>query len=421
MTDQELERRLAQAVEHAAPEDLEGLFSRCQERKGTVISMTKKKNSPKRWLALAACVALLLVGGGGGYLYQQANAVASVVSLDVNPSVELKVNSSQKVLSCVGLNDDADEILKDMGGGADLKGTKLDVAVNALVGAMVRIGYLDDISSAILISVEDEDTARAAQLRQQLTATVDQALGEQSAVVLTQTVESDDELEALAEQNNISTGKAVLIDRLLGMNSDLTFEGLAALSVEELHELGEIGAPGLPIGKDKALEAAMDYAGVTDLTGLDVDVDVELDDRPACYEVEIGDTEYKVDAWTGKLLSAEQDRDDDRYDADDADDDDADADDDDDENIPAGSVRVDRDQALNAAFTHAGVHHDRVTNVETELDHGCWELEFEHDGCEYEYKISAADGSVLHCERERCDNGCDNQKHHSGHGGKHCK
>ena len=55
MTDQELERRLARAVEHAAPEDLEGVLSRCQERKGTVISMKNKKNKlARRWAAEGA-------------------------------------------------------------------------------------------------------------------------------------------------------------------------------------------------------------------------------------------------------------------------------------------------------------------------------------------------------------------------------
>ena len=48
---------------------------------------------------------------GGGLFYQRANAVASVVSLDVNPSIELKVNRSEKVLVCTPLNEDAKAIL----------------------------------------------------------------------------------------------------------------------------------------------------------------------------------------------------------------------------------------------------------------------------------------------------------------------
>ena len=76
-------------------------------------------------MAVAACLALLLVGGGAGYYYQSVNGVASIVSLDVNPSIELKVNKNEKVLSATPMNDDAVEILDGM----DLKGADLNVAV----------------------------------------------------------------------------------------------------------------------------------------------------------------------------------------------------------------------------------------------------------------------------------------------------
>ena len=165
MTNEKMEQRLASAVEKTAPNDVNGVLSRCDERKGTVIPMTTKKTAMKRWTTLAAaCLALVLLGGGGIF-YQQAHAVASVVSLDVNPSIELKVSKSEKVLVCTPLNEDAKAILADMGDGADLKGAKLDVAVNAIVGSLVRNGYLNSIYSAIMISVEDNDTARAEKLQ----------------------------------------------------------------------------------------------------------------------------------------------------------------------------------------------------------------------------------------------------------------
>lgn len=43
MTNQDLERRLAKAVLHTAPDDVEGVLSRCETRKGTVVHMTKNK------------------------------------------------------------------------------------------------------------------------------------------------------------------------------------------------------------------------------------------------------------------------------------------------------------------------------------------------------------------------------------------
>ena len=59
------------------------------------------------------------------------------------------------------------------------QGAKLDVAVNAIVGSLVRNGYLDSISSAIMISVEDKDTARAEKLQRELTSAVDGDVADQ--------------------------------------------------------------------------------------------------------------------------------------------------------------------------------------------------------------------------------------------------
>ena len=114
-----------------------------------------------------------------------------MVSLDVNPSIELKVNRSEKVLVCTPLNEDAKAILADMGNGADLKGAKLDVAVNAIVGSLVRNGYLDSISSAIMISVEDKDAARAEKLQRELTSAVDGVLQTSEAKAVRSDADAD--------------------------------------------------------------------------------------------------------------------------------------------------------------------------------------------------------------------------------------
>ena len=219
MTNEKMEQRLASALEKTAPDDVSGVLSRCEVRKGTVSSMKANHTIKKKWATLvAACLAVILLGGGG-VLYQQANAAASVVSLDVNPSIELRVSRSEKVLACAPLNEDAKAILADMGGGADLKGAKLDVAVNAIVGSLVRNGYLSSISSAIMISVEDKNTARAEKLQRELTDAVDGVLqtSDAKASVLTQTLTQDAAREQQARENSISTGKAALVNRVLAL------------------------------------------------------------------------------------------------------------------------------------------------------------------------------------------------------------
>ena len=389
MTNDQMERRLSAALDKTAPDDVDGVLSRCTERKGTVVPMKKKNNRMKKWMqTVAACLAVLLLGGGG-LLVQQAHAVTSGVSLDVNPSIELRLNSREKVVSCQALNLEAQAVLEDMDGGRDLKGVKADVAVNAIVGSLVRCGYLDSLSSAILISVEDKDQARAQRLQQELTGAVDGALaaGDSRAAVLSQTVQQDKELEKQAKANNISTGKAALIRQAMALNGSLAFEGLAQLSVEELRDLIEAGAPGMPIGMQAALEAAARYAGLTTADITDADVDPELDENPAHYEVEFqvsgkGELEYKVEAYTGQVLTGQA-------------------------NVqpstpvnPSGDIGL--EAAKSAALKHAGLSTAVFTKAERDYHDARleYELEFHTDSAAYEVTVDAATGRVLDYEKE---------------------
>ena len=403
MTNEKMEQRLASAVEKTAPNDVNGVLSRCDERKGTVIPMTTKKTTKKRWTTLAAaCLALVLLGGGGIF-YQQAHAVASVVSLDVNPSIELKVSKSEKVLVCTPLNEDAKAILADMGDGADLKGAKLDVAVNAIVGSLVRNGYLNSISSAIMISVEDNDTARAEKLQRELTSTVDGVLqtSEAKAAVLTQTLTQDAGLEQQARENSISTGKAALVNRVLALNPALEFDALAKLSVEELKDLAEAGAPAMLIGTDKAMDIAAAAFGKASTAKMAYSaVDPELDESPAHYEVEIKsqtgeEFEYKIDAYTGAILESKREA--------------ADG-----TEVPVvqpskpvASGDIGYAKAKSVALNHAGVSEGKAYDMEIELDDEdgtlVYEVEFKSGNMEYSYEINAATGAILKHEAELDD------------------
>ena len=402
MTNEKMEQRLASAVEKTAPDDVGGVLSRCEMRKGTVINMPIMKTAKRKWTILvAACLAVVLLAGGG-VLYQQANAVASVVSLDVNPSIELKVNSSEKVLVCTPLNDDAKAILADMGEGADLKGAKLDVAVNAIVGSLVRNGYLSSISSAIMISVEDKNADRAQKLQQELASAVDVALqtGESKASVLTQTVQQNAELDQQARENNISTGKAALVNRILALNSTLKFEEIAAFSVGELKDLIEAGAPAMPIGKDKALDIAIKAFGNTTSAQISYsEVDAELDETPAHYEVEIitqsgEEFEYKIDAYTGVILETKREA------ADGTETPSGDS------SFPTlGSTNYAKVKAI--ILKYLGISENNIydMNIKLEVEDGTlvYEVEFKSDHIEYSFKINAATGVVLEYEAERDD------------------
>ena len=139
------------------------------------------------------------------------------------------------------------------------------------------------------------------------------------------------------------------------------------------------------------------------------EVDAELDEVPAHYEVELEDRsgteyEYRIDAYTGAVLTSYVEPDG-HDDADDHDDHDDDYDDDDDDAQPTGQIG--HAAAKSAALTHAGVSESRAYDMDVELDDedGRWvyEVEFKADGMEYEYVIDAYTGAVLEYDMEQDD------------------
>ena len=420
MTNRELEARLRQATERAVPDELDAILSRCDSpRKGTVIVMEEKKKSfsPKAglWIAAAACAALVLgvAGFGLGAGWQAGVQVASIVSLDVNPSVVLEVNNKEKVLSAQAMNADGAAVLGDM----NLKGSQLDVAVNAIVGSMVKNGYLDELANSILITVEDDDTARGQALQQSLTQEVSEALAAnaQDGAILAQTVDhSDTALQQKADEYGITLGKATLIQSMVDQNPQLLFEDLAGLTVNELNLLAannkntpsQVVSTGTAsdnayIGVDAAKAAAFAHAGVNeaDVTALEVDFDYEMGQM--VYELDFHasgvEYEYDVNASTGAIVKFEQD------------------------GQKAGQTTqggqsqsstssgeqgtvLTAEQAQEKAFAHAGVDAASATVTKCELDRDdgrqIYEIEFWAGRVEYDYEVDAASGNVLKQEQE---------------------
>ena len=151
----------------------------------------------------------------------------------------------------------------------------------------------------------------------------------------------------------------------------------------------------MPIGKDAAAAAAAAYAG---LTAYDfADVDPELDEYPAHYEVELitalGEFGYDVDAWTGEILKGAANVSD---------------------GTPAGgssgstSGGISADEAKSIALSDAVISSSDALGlrVKQDWDDGTalYEVEFRAGGAEYEYDIRLSDGAILKSERDMDNN-----------------
>ena len=385
MTDKNIEKYLAQAVEQNTPDILDDLLKELpvdespqkslgeqlmkesdQNHDGIAgkdfVPVKPHRNNRSLRPLLSIAAALILVVGGLS-VFRSANSAFAVVGMDVNPSIEFTVSSNEKVLGARAVNNEGEEILSDL----KLKGTDINTACYAVTGAMLTRGYLSDTSNSILMSVQSKDPARGKEMEQKLSENLNSYLTDSSIApaILAQYVDEDEELVAFAEANGISVGKAQLIRRLLNTGSTkMTEKDLLGLSTQELILLGQDrntdneftygkANTSMYIGEDAAVKAALSEAGIEANAASNIQTGFDCENGRIIYEVEFISSgveyEYDVDAVTGKIVSSESERadsdayddrdddDDDRDDIDDRDDDDddryesRDSDDDDDD------------------------------------------------------------------------------------------
>lgn len=405
MKSKEVNKAIRQAFTHAVPDVLDGVLSECREQKGTVTVMTEKLQL--HWgiklAAMAAVLALIIGIGFGAGNYKINHTVTSTISLDVNPSIELRVNRHERVLEAVALNEDAAVVLGEM----DLTGSRLDVAVNAVIGSMVRNGYITELSNSVLISVDSEKETDAKALQEKLTLEISELLRTQNfdGAVLSQTVEQESELREKAKQYGITVGKAQLVDKITKMDLRYSFADLATLSVHQLNLLvdqkaeqgGGLEIVGKPseknyIGRDAAKAAAVKHAGLTEEQVEYASVLLEFEDGTMVYEVEFcvdgWEYDYEINALDGTVMNVEKE-----YTGQ--------------EQLPIQPPDGDIGEqlAVETALRHAGLTLERVNlvNCQRDADDGVqyYEVTFRYGAWEYAYEISAYSPIVLDWEKEQ--------------------
>ena len=435
MNRRNLDQRLRTALDHAAVNRPEEVLARCgaQDTGPYLLDQPPRRKSP--WRAVpavaAACLVLVISLGLLRPALFQTNAVASVVSLDVNPSIVLTLNAQSRVIEAAAQNGDGEAILDGM----DLAGTELNVAVNAIIGSLVKNGYVDALSNSILISVEDDDSARAQTLQTELAGEVEQLLSAASVsgAVLSQTVTADSELQDLADQYGITLGKASLIQSLVSSSDHLTFDELAGLTINELNllasstavsaqkedgiqtastalETSNIQSSGSAsveryIGIEAAQAAALADAGVDAAQANVTETDFDYENGCMIYEVEFYaggvEYEYDLDATSGEVLERQQEGEG----SDEADErPDSQTDSADSAGQPTAAGGIGAEEAGEIALTHAGVDRSDTHDWKVEEDEQdgvpIYEVEFEVGDVEYDYEIRISDGEILQAERD---------------------
>lgn len=404
-----IEHNLKTSIEKITPDMYESIVEKCSfqepEQDGTVTWSTYK-NKRKGWYralsGVAAAVFILLVGA---VQWNENFQTTSIVALDVNPSVALELNGKNKVLQVRAENQDGEAILGDM----DLKGVEASVAINALVGSMVKAGYLDENENSVLVSVSGKSGDKELELREQLLHSVRQGFADNlfSGAVIGQNYSwRDEEIENLAREYHVSPGKAALAKALSSQLTNQRAEDIMKLSVNDMNLLLSSGSYLLPdvcvqgtvsssgyIGDKKALELALETSGFKEEELEYIDVVMNYSGGRVGYEVEFyhgrNKYEYDFDAATGELLEWEMEW----------------------KNEELFAIEIEElersrhvegigsDKALEAAYQHSGVNLDEVIFAEAvptyEDGMEFYDVDFYTEEYEYEYHIDAASGEVI--------------------------
>ena len=400
MKNRKTENSIREEVMKSKPDNIEGILRQCGKQED-IISVKRTGNTKKTgWLKTACCIAAALVILAVGAF--AANGIISkpvtVISLDVNPSIELKLRGSGRVAQAKALNDDAQKLLEGM----ELEGTDKNTAVNAIIGSMVRAGYLNSLSNSVLVTVEGKN---ASGVEKEIMEIINGILAQSinGGAVVGQKLTKSGEAALLAQRHGISEGKAQLVLEVARLNPMLVPDELAKLSINELNVLlsaknaqtdlsksGEVSTKAY-IGAEKALEIALAHAGVQ--KGAVKDIEVELDFKRGImvYEVEFktGGMEYEhlINAITGEIIEDKQKLDDDGDDA----------------IVPENAINAQKARSI--AFEHAGVAAENVTDFEIDLDRKngvtVYEVEFRAGDTEYDYVINAQTGEVVSFKKKR--------------------
>ena len=271
----------------------------------------------KLW-GISLLAMFLMTGCGSG---QNAQKYTSLVTLDINPSIQLQLDDDHKVVDAIAVNDDAKKVLKDM----DLKQADANVAMNAVLGSLVKNGYLNANQNTVLLSVENDDDQARVALEDELSQYIYTTLKSYSieGAIYSQDIDIDDDVESLMNKYSISYGKANLIEDIIDENDDAKktykVEDLVKLNAQDLiliyqsldkddtqknanKMVGNVSTKQY-ITKDEALNIALKNASVSKSQIKELEIDYDMENGVLTYDIEFkynqNEYEYEVSAAKG--------------------------------------------------------------------------------------------------------------------------
>ncbi|OUP75637.1 hypothetical protein B5F09_09115 [Erysipelatoclostridium sp. An173] len=268
-------------------------------------------------LLICGTMLMVILSGCGS---NTASKTETIVTMDVNPSIQFELNQNDEVVGISAGNEDAKKILEKV----DVEDDDANKAVDKIVDSLVDEGHLSTENNTVLLSVDNDDDDKRIELEQKLGETIQSSLKENSidGAIFSQDMDIDDDVESLIKKYDISYGKATLIEKILDENDDnqkaYKVEDLVKLNAQELIMiyqsmerkddddilLGSVSTSKY-ITSDEALAVALSDAGLAQNQIADLEIDYDIENGVLTYEIEFKgngkEYEYEINASKGVI------------------------------------------------------------------------------------------------------------------------
>lgn len=158
------------------------------------------------------------------------NNANSIVLVEINPAIELEVNSYNKVVAINPLNVDGYFLVENL----DLKRLPINEAIEKIVDQANLDGYINEENETVNVITASRNEKREEKLN-----TIIETVLEKKAV---QYVRNTEEVKQEAKENNVSPGRMLIIKRAIAIDQTLKLEDALKLDLIDLVKIINIKA-----------------------------------------------------------------------------------------------------------------------------------------------------------------------------------
>lgn len=151
--------------------------------------------------------------------------VASIITLDINPSIKLELNKENLVINVISLNEDSKEIIE-----GNYQGQKLDEVVKGIIDKLVDKGYAKEELIIIVGFSGDINEDLVKQVINDKLNTLDI----QYNIIVPEINETSHEL---AKQHNITESKAAYLEDVIEKYPDIKITDIKDMSIRDIEDM----------------------------------------------------------------------------------------------------------------------------------------------------------------------------------------